>query len=71
MPGTFENAYFKNLVHFWSMDSFFSAMRYIKYEISKTSLGFVEEELIIPEWFFKTTNAIDSERIEFKNDKKI
>ena len=44
-------------------------MRYIKYEISKTSLGFVEEQLIIPEWFFKTTKAIDSERIEFKNDK--
>ena len=44
-------------------------MRNIKYAISETSLGFVEEELIIPEWFFKTTKAIDSERIEFKNDK--
>ena len=40
----------------------------MKYAISKTYLGFVEEELIIPEWFFKTTKAIDSERIEFKND---
>ena len=45
-------------------------MRNIKFAISKNSLGFVEAESIIPEWLFKTTIMIDSERIEFKNDKK-
>ena len=42
----------------------------IKYAISKNSLAFVEAESIIPEWLFKTTIMIDSERIEFKNDTK-
>lgn len=45
-------------------------MRNIKFAISKNSLGFVEAESIIPEWLFKTTIMTDSERIEFKNDKK-
>ena len=44
-------------------------MRNIKFAISKNSLGFVEAESIIPEWLFKKTIMIESERIEF-NDKK-
>ena len=28
-------------------------------------LGLTDEELIIPEWFFKTTIVIEPERIEF------
>ena len=37
----------------------------------KKSLGFEEDESIIPEFFFKTTIMIEPERIEFKNDEKI
>ena len=43
----------------------------VVYHVLKQSLASSDSESIIPEWFFKTVNMIEPERVEFKNDSKI